>query len=95
MAPSTFAGIITATASVITALALLFAALPALIKVLRRTKETREAIAEVHVIVNQQRTDLTNYQAALIRALKAASVEVPLDQSAGVDSEANPGRDRP
>jgi hypothetical protein len=81
MTPSSLAGIITAIASGITALALLCAALPTLIKVLRRTAEVREAIAEVHVIVNQQRTDMGNYQRALERALQDAGIAVPIDQS--------------
>jgi hypothetical protein len=81
-APS-WAGIITAVASGITAIALLCAALPALIKVMRQTRKVEKAIHEVHTIVNQQRTDLMNYQAALVRALKQADVEIPIDQSAG------------
>jgi hypothetical protein len=36
----------------------------------------------VHKIVNQQHTDLKNYQAALIRALQDKGIDVPLDQSA-------------
>lgn len=83
MAGSSIAGIITAIASGITAIALLCAALPALIKVLRHAKETQAAVAEVHVIVNQQRTDGLNFNAALIRELKKHGIEVPIDQSLG------------
>jgi hypothetical protein len=83
MTGSSLAGIITAFAGVITALALLFAALPALVKVLRETRRTGVAIGEVHTIVNQQKTDLINYQAALVRALRTAGVDVPMDQSMG------------
>lgn len=36
----------------------------------------------VHRIVNQQHTDMKNYQGALIRALEAKGIEVPIDQSA-------------
>jgi hypothetical protein len=74
LAPSSPAGLTTAIASVITALALIIGALPALIKVLRTTRE-------VHTIVNQQRTDMQNYNRALIAALRSAGIEVPVDQS--------------
>lgn len=36
----------------------------------------------VHKIVNQQHTDMKNYQGALIRALEAKGITVPIDQSA-------------
>jgi hypothetical protein len=39
-------------------------------------------VGVVHNLVNQQHTDLKNYQAALIRALEAQGIEVPIDQSA-------------
>ena len=39
-------------------------------------------VGVVHTLVNQQHTDLKNYQAALIRALEAQGIEVPVDQSA-------------
>jgi hypothetical protein len=42
---------------------------------------TTEKVQEVHKIVNQQRTDMTNYQEALKRALSAAGIEIPIDQS--------------
>jgi hypothetical protein len=74
MADSTMAGIITAVAGVITALALLAGALPLLIKTVRDVRK-------VHTIVNQQRTDMQNYNRALVRALVAAGIEVPDDQS--------------
>lgn len=38
-------------------------------------------VQSVHKIVNQQRTDMVQYQRALIFALKAAGIEVPVDQS--------------
>jgi len=79
--PPTWAGIITAFAGVVTALALLAGALPALIKVMRKQDATDVAIGKVHTIVNQQRTDQMNYNAALIRALENAGVKVPVDQS--------------
>jgi hypothetical protein len=74
MTGSSVAGVIGASAGVVSALALVFAALPALIKTLREVRK-------VHVIVNQQHTDMANYQGALIRALEAAGVTVPINQA--------------
>lgn len=74
MADSSVAGIVGASAGVISAIGLLIGALPALIKVLRQVRE-------VHKIVNQQRTDMANYQRALERALTDAGIAVPVDQS--------------
>jgi len=34
-----------------------------------------------HTAVNQQRTDLTNFQTVLINTLKAHDIEIPEDQS--------------
>lgn len=39
-------------------------------------------VDDVHRLVNQQHTDLKNYQAALIRALNAHGITIPIDQSA-------------
>lgn len=87
MAPSTLAGIITATASVLTALSLVLGALTLLIPILRSTRETKKAVAEVHTIVNQQRTDMQRYQRTLILALEAHGIEVPMDQSVPLNKE--------
>jgi hypothetical protein len=38
-------------------------------------------VQEVHKIVNQQRTDMLQYQKALISALSSAGIEIPEDQS--------------
>lgn len=62
--------------AIIAAVANLIIALGFLIPILRNTRAT-------HTIVNQQRTDMLNYQAALTAALMAAGVEVPPDQSKG------------
>jgi hypothetical protein len=75
VAPSTAAGIITAIATVLMALATVLGALPLLIKTWRQSKE-------IHKIVNQQQTDLRNYQAALIRTIEHDGGTVPIDQSA-------------
>lgn len=69
------AQVVTAYAAVGTALGGLLAVLLVLIPLLRTARST-------HTIVNQQHTDLKNYQAALIRALQDKGIEVPLDQSA-------------
>lgn len=74
MTGSSVAGIIGASAGVISALALLLGAIPAMVKVLRQVRE-------VHKIVNQQRTDMQNYQRALERALRDAGLAIPIDQS--------------
>lgn len=74
---TTVVGIITAIGSVCTALALVITALAAL----NRSKRVEGKIDQVHIIVNQQRTDAANYQRALVRALQDAGVAVPTDQS--------------
>ena len=68
------AGSITAIATVITALGGLVLAVGVLIPILRTTRST-------HKIVNQQRTDMMNYQRALIKALQSAGIDIPDDQS--------------
>lgn len=46
-------------------------------------KSTEAKVDQVHVIVNQRFTDLQRYTEALTRALTAAGVDVPIDQSIG------------
>ena len=43
--------------------------------------------AQVHVLVNQQHTDLINFNRALIRALREKGIAVPIDQSAAPTEE--------
>jgi hypothetical protein len=78
-------GIITAAATVITALGGLLLALAVFLPQMRKTREiaeeSRKGITQVHMIVNQQRTDMLRYQRALTDALRRAGVEVPADQS--------------
>jgi hypothetical protein len=69
-----FAANITAIAATITALGGLVVVLTVFLPMLRLTKHTNH-------LVNQQQTDLRNYQRALIEALKRAGVEIPADQS--------------
>jgi len=74
---TTITGIITAFASVLTALGLVITAYAGL----QRSRKVETKIDIVHKIVNQQRTDMGNYQRALIRALVQHGIEVPADQS--------------
>jgi hypothetical protein len=79
MTASSWAGVITAIATVLTAAGGLVAAIRLLIPILHQTKE-------VHKIVNQQRTDMMRYQRALEHALKHAGIALPIDQS-GYDQD--------
>ena len=74
LAPVSVTGIITAFATVITALGGLLLAVAVLLPLLRETRS-------VHKIVNQQRTDMMRYQRALLALLKAHNIEPPVDQS--------------
>jgi hypothetical protein len=69
-----WAAVITAGASVITALGGFVVAVAVLIPNLRVSRET-------HHLVNQGHTDSVNYQNALIRALRNSGINVPIDQS--------------
>jgi len=75
--PSSLAGIVTACGTLFTAVALIITAWAGLI----RSRKVEGKVDAVHVIVNQQRTDMQRYERALVAALKAAGVEVPVDQS--------------
>jgi hypothetical protein len=86
----TWVGIITASATVLTALGGLVLAVSVLVPILRNSKVTVAKIDEVHVMVNQQRTDAQRYQAALVKALHEAGVKVPEDQSILPMSEGSP-----
>jgi len=85
MSASSLAGIITAVATVVSAAGGLFLALAVFLPIMRETRVAARAsvatLDEVHTIVNQQRTDMTNFNRALIRALNDAGVPVPIDQS--------------
>jgi Flp pilus assembly protein TadB len=74
MTGSSVAGVITAVATVLIALGGVITAVGVLLPILRGTRQ-------IHKIVNQQRTDMENFQRALIRALTDAGVPVPVDQS--------------
>jgi hypothetical protein len=81
---SSLAGVITAIGACLTAIALVINAITARRRDLRIERKVDEAVkvgAETHTIVNQERTDRMNYQRALIRALEAKGIAVPVDQS--------------
>lgn len=74
MTGSSVAGVITAVATVLIALGGVITAVGVLIPILRVTRST-------HKIVNQEKTNRDNFNRALIRALNANGIEVPVDQS--------------
>lgn len=71
------ADIVSAFAGVFTAVALVISAVAGLIAVRRAERK----IDTVHTIVNQQQTDLRNYIRALQRALIHEGIDIPVDQS--------------
>jgi hypothetical protein len=88
MPDSTLAGIITATATVITALGGLVLAMAVLIPTLRNAKAAKEAAVEaniktdqVHTMVNQQRTDMMRQMERMASALQNAGITIPEDKS--------------
>lgn len=80
MGASSWAGIITAVATLMTALGGLLLAFKTVIPLYRTAQST-------HKIVNQQRTDMLRYQRALIKTLQNAGIDIPDDQSIDVKSE--------
>lgn len=88
MQASSVAGIITAVATALIALGGVITAITVLIPILRGTRDNARTIdavhgqvAEVHTMVNQQRTDAMRYQERLVEALTAAGIPVPADSS--------------
>lgn len=91
MPQSTAAGIITACGTVLTAIALVITAIGGYIRSKKvekkvdsvecKVEDASGKIDGVHVIVNQQRTDLQRYQRALIATLKSHGIDPPADQS--------------
>jgi hypothetical protein len=84
---SSTAQVVTAIATLVTAVGGIILAFSVLLPILRNSKDTRDQVGAVHVIVNQQRTDLQRYNAALLGALKKAGIEVPVDQSVPIIEE--------
>lgn len=81
MSSPSWAAIITAVATAFTALGGLVLAFSVLVPTLRKTRENVAAVAEVHTMVNQQRTDMMRYQEALVAALQQGGIEIPEDAS--------------
>jgi energy-converting hydrogenase Eha subunit B len=75
---SSIAAILTAVGVLVTGIGGLVAAFTVFLPVLRKTQAD---VKKVHTIVNQQHTDILNFQRALIRELVKAGIEVPIDQS--------------
>jgi len=69
----TIAGLVTALATMVTAVGGIYLG--------HRMQSTSTRVEQVHHIVNQQRTDMVQYQKSLIAALIKAGIEVPDDQS--------------
>ena len=84
MTESSWAGVITAIATVFTALGGLVLAFSVLVPTLRKT---RENVAAVHTMVNQQRTDMLRYQETLVTALQQGGIKVPADTSLRPDKK--------
>jgi uncharacterized membrane protein (DUF441 family) len=77
MSQPSWAGIITAFATLFIALGGFITAIGVLIPIARGTRETKAAIAEVHTLVNGNHTEDMVYQAQLIAALTAKGIDVP------------------
>lgn len=77
MPDSTLAGVITAIGTLVTASALVITAIGGFLTARRIDRK----VETVHSLVNQQHTDLKNYQRTLIRALEDKGITVPIDQS--------------
>lgn len=65
----------------ITAVATLFTALGGLLVIVKTIVPTKHQVDQVHVIVNQQRTDMERYIRVLSKALESAGIDLPEDQS--------------
>ena len=91
-APS-IAGIITACGSLVTAVGAVLIGYWQFRLNMKVDANTKK-VETVHTIVNQQRTDQQRYIIALTQALKAAGINVPVDQSLPVDgvADALPGQ---
>jgi beta-lactamase regulating signal transducer with metallopeptidase domain len=78
------------------AIGVLITTITTAIVTLRRVEATKEVIrsdvADVHKIVNQQRTDMLAYQEKLVASLVAAGIHVPEDRAL---RRGSPGDDTP
>lgn len=88
MTASSWAGVITAIATLLTALGGLVVTYKVMIPNKKTNEDTHAQVEQVHTIVNQQRSDMLqiikeqgDWNRALVRALKLHNIEVPIDQS--------------
>jgi uncharacterized Ntn-hydrolase superfamily protein len=84
MSGTDIAVVVTAVGTAVTAVGGLVLAVGVLVPILRNTRKAVATTAEVHTMVNQQRTDMLRYQVALVDALRSAGIDVPTDQSLGI-----------
>jgi hypothetical protein len=77
MPPSTLAQVVAAIGTIGTIIALLINALAAW----RRSNRVEGKVDQVHVIVNQQRTDMQRYIRAQSALLREHGIALPIDQS--------------
>jgi phage-related tail protein len=73
-------------ASVIAAVAALATAVGGLILAVLQVRVKR-SVAEVHTMVNQQRTDAARYTAVLVAALRDQGLAVPDDESLDTNTQ--------
>jgi hypothetical protein len=76
---TTWTGLITSLATVITACGGLVIAIGVLVPILRNSRRTITKIDEVHTIVNSQRTDMQRYEQLLVETLTKHAITVPPD----------------
>jgi hypothetical protein len=81
MTASSWAGVIGAIGSMLTAAGVLVTAVRLIMPLLSQAREIHVQAREIHTIVNQQRTDMLTYQRELIEALAAHGISVPKDRS--------------
>lgn len=74
-------------AAVIASLAALVTAVGGVVLAFSVLIPIRRNAAQIHTMVNQQRTDMQRYTRSLVDTLHRAGVEVPLDESLGAPGE--------
>jgi hypothetical protein len=79
-----WAGVVTAFTGGATALIVLFTALIGL----RRSRRVEAKVDDVHIIVNQQRTDMQRWIRVLERTVNEGGLTMPIDQSIDPDATA-------
>lgn len=89
----TWAGLITAFATLLTAAGGFVLAVKVLMPTKREVRETKAQVEQVHTLVNQANTDLKRYIGALTSELTKQGISVPIDQS--TYDNPIPPRDKP